>query len=104
MKKSARVSLTLVAAVACAARAQGPDPCAAGTFSANACHSAIKSHGYWSGCTWVPQQYQKYPYYYNFFRAYASTGGLVAAAPEDTCRGLLHGGFGAIGARRHAGS
>jgi hypothetical protein len=109
MKKSARATLTIVAAVGCAVlRAQqASDPCSAANFNRKACKAAVKRNGYWSGCAWVPKQYQKYPYYYGFYRAYASGGGVVNAGPLETCRGLLHGGFGRTGAAasaRHAGS
>jgi hypothetical protein len=112
MKKSARVTLTIVAAVGFAARAeQAPNPCESANFNGKACQAAVKSHGYCSGGAWVPQQYQKYPYYYGRYQAYSSAGGIVAAAPVETCRPprhLLgsHGGFGATGTGRggHAGS
>jgi hypothetical protein len=102
MKKSARVTLTVVAAVGCAARAQqAPNPCLPANFNQNACQSALKSHGYCSGSAWVPQQYRKYPYYYGIYQAYTSAGGVATPAAVETCRrpGFLHrGGFGATGA------
>ena len=63
----------------------------------------MKSHGYCSGGAWVAQQYQKYPYYYDFYHAFESAGGIVTPASVETCqrpRSLFarRGGFGATGA------
>ncbi|HYW47077.1 MAG TPA: hypothetical protein VE959_29695 [Bryobacteraceae bacterium] len=110
MKKSARVTLTVVAAVGWAARAQqAPNPCEPANFNGKACQAAVKNHGYCSGGAWVPQQYQKYPYYYGLYQAYASAAGVVTAAPVEACRRPSrlfgrHGGFGAIGAAVHGHS
>ncbi|MGO9260472.1 MAG: hypothetical protein ACLQU1_29820 [Bryobacteraceae bacterium] len=108
MTKSARVTLTVVAAVGCAARAQqAPNPCGPANFNQQACQAAVKSRGYCSGGAWVTQQYQKYPYYYDLYQAYASAGGMVAAAPVETCWRpgfLARHGFGAIGAAVHSSS
>ena len=112
MKKSARVTLTVVAAVGCAARAQqAPNPCEPANFNEKACQVAVKGHGYCSGGAWVPQHYQKYPYYYRFSQAYAAAGGIVTSAPVETCRRAGHllgrrGGFGktGTGVAGHAGS
>jgi hypothetical protein len=107
MKKSARVTLTVVAAVGWAARAQqAPNPCEPANFNEKACQGAVKSHGYCSDGAWVPQTYQKYPYYYDIYQAYTAAGGIVTAAPVETCRraghaSWGHGGFGAIGAAIH---
>jgi hypothetical protein len=47
MKKSARVTLTVVAAVGCAARAQqAPNPCEPANFNEKACQVAVKGHVY----------------------------------------------------------
>ena len=104
MTKSARVTLTVVAAVGCAARAQqAPNPCGPANFNQQACQAAVKSRGYCSGGAWVTQQYQKYPYYYDLYQAYASAGGRVTAAPVERCghrSGMTHG-FGATGAAAH---
>ena len=109
LKKSARVTLTVVAAVGWAARAQqAPNPCEPANFNEKACQAAVKSHGYCSGGAWVQQPYQKYPYYYDLYQVYASAGGIVNAAPVETCQRPRHsgghGGFGAIGAAFHGGS
>jgi hypothetical protein len=94
----------------CAARAQqAPNPCDAATFNGKACQAAVKRQGYCGGGVWTPQQFQKYPYYYDLYQTYTSAGGLVTPAPVETCKRpayfpFLHGGFGAIGASHsHAG-
>jgi hypothetical protein len=107
MTKSARVTLTVVAAVGCAARGglwaqQPPNPCGPANFNQKACQAAVKNQGYCSSGAWVAQQYQPYPYYYDLYRAYASAGGTVTAAARENCRrGVRHGGFGATGAAVH---
>jgi hypothetical protein len=107
MKKSASVTLTVLAAVGSARAQQAPNPCQPGTFNATACRVAVKNRGYCSGGAWQPQQFQKYPYYYDHYRAYSSAGGIVAAAQVETCRLPGHpvvsrGGFGAIGVAAHS--
>jgi hypothetical protein len=107
MKKSAQVTLTVLAAVGAARAQQAANPCGPSSFNPAACQAAVKFHGYCDGATWVPQQYQKYPYYYGLYRAYASAGGIVDAPLPSSCRfPIRHGGFGAHGAAfsRHAGS
>jgi hypothetical protein len=106
MKKSAQVTLTVLAAVGAARAQQAPNPCGPNSFNPAACQAAVKLHGYCDGATWVPQQFQKYPYYAGLNQAYTAAGGVVTAAPALTCRVPRRGGFGAIGAaiHRHAGS
>lgn len=100
MKKSAQVTLTVLAAVAGARAQQASNPCSPGSFNQKACHIAVRQQGYCDIATWVPQQYQKYPYYYGLYQAYTVGGGVVTAAPASTCRypKSVHGGFGAIAA------
>jgi hypothetical protein len=98
MKKSSGVTLTLLAGVGCALHAQQlSNPCAPASFNASACRAAVKSRAYCDGGTWVPQQYQAYPYYYNLYQAYSSAGGAVFPAPASTCA-VRRSGFGAHGA------
>ena len=105
MKKSAHVTLTIVAAVAGAARAQqAPNPCEPSTFNESACRTAVKDHGYCSAGFWVPHTFQKYPYYYDLYRLYGSAGGVITSAQVETCTRPRHGGFGAIGAAMHSHS
>ncbi len=106
MKKSASVSLTVVAAFGIAAQAQPRvDPCGAANFNEQACQAAVQNRGYCSNGQWVKLKYHNaYPYYYNAHQAYVTNGGVVSAAVVGTCgppsgsHGVGRGGFGAIGA------
>jgi len=95
MKKSARITLTLVAAMGMAACSRGRrDPCEAATFNEQACNEAVRNRGYYSDGQWVPMHYsQPYPYYYDTYRRYTSSGGSVT-----------RGGFGATGAAHASGA
>jgi len=110
VKRSASVSLTVVAAVSLAARGQPPlDPCAAANFNEQACQAAIQNRGYcWNG-RWVRLKYHyPFPYYYDAYREYLANGGVVNAAIVGSCgpqphllfgfHSAAHGGFGATGA------
>jgi len=113
-KRSAGVTLTVVAAMGFAARAQQrPNPCDALTFNEQACQDAVQKRGYcWNG-KWVSMTYHyPFPYYYDAYQEYLTQGGLATpAAVGGACRhGLfagLHGvsraGFGASGAGHSAG-
>ena len=116
VKKSARVVLTVAAAMSMAARGQlAPDPCDAGTFNVKACKVAVKHMGYCDGASFVPMTYsQPYPNYYDSYQAYLGNGGLATAAAAGNCRyprsglfggahGYSRGGFGAIGSGHHHG-
>ncbi len=104
MTRSARVTLTVVAAVSCARAQQAPNPCGPASFNQKACQTAVKRNGYCSGGAWVTQQYQQYPYYYDLYRAYAGAGGAVSPAAAERCGRGGHGWFGGFGAhgRAHA--
>jgi len=115
VKKSARVVLTVAAAMSMAARRQpAPDPCGAGTFNIKACKVAVKHMGYCDGSAFVPMTYsERYPYYYDSYQAYLANGGAVTAAAVGNCErphsgffGLYRvrrGGFGSTGAGHHRG-
>jgi len=117
MKKSARVTLTVVAAMGMAACNRDPDPCRAQTYNDQACQDAVRNHGfYWHG-TWHPMDYGSgYPYYYNSYRNYTLGGGSVttysegsyarpsgAAGSAESGTGVVRGGFGSTGAGAGAG-
>jgi hypothetical protein len=105
MKKSARVTLTVLAAMACGYSQQAGDPCDPGSFNPQACNTAVRSHGFCDGSAWVAQQYEKYPYYYGRYQAYLAGGGVVTPASPGSCRGpVARGGFGAFGFLHHTGS
>ena len=116
VKKSAKVVLTVAAAMSMAARGQlAPDPCDAGTFNTKACKVAVKHMGYCDGASFVPMTYpQRYPYYYDSYQAYLANGGLATAAEAGNClrpysgffgvHGFSRGGFGSTGSGHHGGS
>lgn len=117
-KKSARVVLTVAAAMSMAARGQlAPDPCDAGTFNVKACKVAVQHQGYCDGSNFVPMTYsQPYPNYYDSYQAYLSNGGVAMAAEAGNCwhrgifggahgssHGITRGGFGGTGSGHHHG-
>ena len=113
LKRSRRIIFTAAAALGMAAHAQDRvNPCEPGAFNGRVCQAAIRHGGFCSGGSWVPMTYdQRYPYYYDRYVGYLTSGGTVIAAPEEKCQrpayGLFgshrRGGFGAIGAGRPAG-
>jgi len=102
VKKSARVVLTVAAAMSMAARGQlAPDPCDAGTFNIKACKVAVKHSGYCDGSSFVPMTYsERYPYYYDSYQAYLANGGVATAVEAGNCQHPHGGLFGLYGARR----
>ncbi len=114
VKRSARVILTVAAAVSVARGQQSLGPCEATAFSAKVCKTAIHHKGYCAGGNWVPMTYaQAYPYYYDSYQTYMAGGGQVTAAAVENCsrphggffsgHGATRRGFGAIGGGRPAG-
>jgi hypothetical protein len=111
MKKSASVTVTLLAAAGMAARAQSrPEPCSAATFNEQACEAAVQNRGYcWNG-RWIRLKYHDaFPYYFDAYQEYVAAGGAVSPMTVGSCGpphgmfGFLHaggarGGFGATGA------
>jgi len=121
MKKSAGVTLTVVASVGLASCGRRIDPCEPGTFNDLACQQAVSSGGYYWGGSWYPMTYSHpYPYYYDSFRGYVSRGGIVRPAPtgryshpsagkqfgssSSPSHGVERGGFGAIGSGHGTGA
>jgi hypothetical protein len=114
MKKSTKVTLTVVAAIGLASCGRSrPDPCEQGSFSELACQDAVRGGGYYYGGSWYPMVYRyPYPYYYDHYRTHVSSGGRVLSAPAgsyarpggaSSSPGVSHGGFGSIGAGHGAG-
>lgn len=103
MKKPQRITLTLVAAaamVACSRR--GPDPCQPAAFNEQACQDAVHAGGYYWQGSWFPLTYSHpYPYYYDSYHRYVSTGGTVVAQPGQSygrpAGSVERGGFGSSG-------
>jgi len=106
MKKSAKVTLTVVATVGLASCGRGRrDPCEAAYFDEVACQEAVASGGYYWGGSWYPMVYHyPYPYYYDSYRTYVSRGGRVYGAPAGSysrpagSAAVERGGFGSTGA------
>jgi hypothetical protein len=108
MKKSAQVTLTVVATLGMAAcNRQRQDPCESASFSEQACQDAVQHHGYYWHGGWVPMTYSyPYPYYYDSYRSFASRGGAVRPAPSGSYSAspsVTRGGFGSIGAGHSVG-
>src|SRR5689334_10177061 len=98
MKKSSQVTLTIVATLGLAGCTRR-DPCAAATFNDEACRQAVDHGGYYWGGSWYPMHYgYPYPYYYDNYRRYASSGGSVTTYPTGaysrSASGVERGGFG----------
>jgi len=83
MKRSSKVTLTVVAAVGlagCGRRRM--DPCEPAYFDERACQDAVAFGGYYWQGTWFPMVYSNpYPYYYDSYHTYVSRGGRVHTAP-----------------------
>jgi len=114
MKKSTKVTLTVVAVVGLASCGRSRrDPCEGQYFNELACQQAITDGGYYWGGTWVPMHYTyPYPYYYDSYRSYTRSGGRVYSAPSgsyarpsgSTSTGVTRGGFGSTGSGHSSGS
>ncbi len=107
MRRSASVTLTLVAALGAARAQQAGDPCDAATFNAKVCKAAVHSGGYCGQGARTKVTYSHpYPYYYDFYQNYISQGGVVSASSAVICSHgswVTRGGFGATGSG-HGGS
>ncbi len=115
MKKSTKVTLTVVAAVGLASCGRSRrDPCDRESFNEMACQDAVRSGGYYYGGSWYPMMYRyPYPYYYDSYRTHVSSGGRVYGAPagsyarpsgSTSSPGVTRGGFGSTGAGHSSGS
>ena len=108
MKKSAKVTLTVVAVVGLASCGRRhPDPCEAATFSEQACQEAVQKGGYYYNGSWFPMMYHyPYPYYYDSYRGYVSGGGVVRSDPAASYShsGVERGGVGTTGAGHASGA
>jgi hypothetical protein len=115
MKRSSRVTLTVVAAMGLAACSRRYDPCEARYFDATACADAVRGGGYYWRGSWYPMTYHyPYPYYYDGYRRHVSRGGSVVAAPSGSygrpgmsapsSGGTVRGGFGSTGSGHSTGA
>ncbi len=121
MKKSAKVTLTVVAVVGLASCGRRRlDPCQPASFSQQACQEAIDRGGYYWQGSWFPMTYSyPYPYYFDSYRGYVSRGGRMTTAPSgaythptagrpsssssSSSSGVERGGFGSTGSGHGAG-
>ncbi len=103
MRRSVRITFTALTAAALAACGRrAPDPCAAATFSQQACQDAVHGGGYYWNGRWYPMMYRNpYPFYYDAYRSYQAGGGTSSAVPASAygqpAGGVERGGFGATG-------
>jgi hypothetical protein len=104
MKKSAKVTLTVVATIGLASCGRGRrDPCEPAYFNELACQEAVSRGGYYWGGSWYPMTYSyPYPYYYDSYHTYVVRGGSVSAAPVGSYSApsgssVQRGGFGSTG-------
>src|SRR5512133_342420 len=105
MKKSAKITLTVVAAVGMAAcQRSRRDPCDSASFDAGVCQDAVRNGGYHYHGTWIPMVYSHpYPYYYDSHSQYVSRGGAMRPAESGAYArpggsgSVTRGGFGATG-------
>lgn len=105
MKRSASVTLTLVATLATVRAQQGADPCAAATFNPKVCQAAVRGGGYCSLGSRTNMSYpQSYPYYYDLYAEFMAHGGAVSPSSALKCPRSAHGGFGSTAASHTAGS
>ena len=113
MKKSTKVTLTVVAVAGIASCGRSRrDPCERAYFNDYACQEAVRSGGYYWGGSWIPMVYSyPYPYYYDHYRTYVGSGGRVYAAPSGSygrpsgaTSGVTRGGFGSTGSGHASGS
>ena len=101
MKRSSKVTLTVVAVMGLAACSRRRDPCEAQYFDEFACQEAVRAGGYHWGGTWYPMTYHyPYPYYYDSYRSHVSKGGKVfGARPGSYSKPTVRSGFGSSGSR-----
>lgn len=109
MKRSTKVTLTVVAAMGLAGCTRHYDPCEASYFDAAACNDAVIGGRYWWHGSWYPMRYRyAYPYYYDSYQRHVASGGRVYGAPAGTYARPANPGpgkqFGTGGASRSSGS
>jgi hypothetical protein len=109
MKRSSKVTLTVLAGLTLAGCGRRYDPCDAETFNAAACRDAIRQGGYYYGGHWHAMSYMHpYPYYYDAYNRHVARGGAVHSAPHSSyarpsSSSTTRGGFGATGSGHSSG-
>ena len=108
MKKSAQVTLTILAAAVMAGCGRHYDPCDAASFNEPACQDAIRQGGYYYNGRWYSTRYgHPYPYYYDSYHTYVSHGGSshsYGSYSHPSSAGVSRGGFGSTGSHGASGS
>jgi uncharacterized protein YgiB involved in biofilm formation len=111
MKRSSKVTLTVVAVMGLAGCGRHYDPCDAQYFNAAACTDAIAGGGYFWHGTWYPMRYRyAYPFYFDAYQHHVSNGGKVFGTAAGTysrpaaSSTVTRGGFGAIGSGHSSGA
>jgi hypothetical protein len=109
MKRSSKVTLTVVAVMGLASCSRRRDPCEASYFDATACQDAVGNGGYYWGGSWYPMTYSHpYPYYYDSYRTHVQRGGKVFGTPSGAYArpsgAPARGGFGETGGGHSSGS
>jgi hypothetical protein len=112
MKRSSKVTLTVVAVMGLASCSRRRDPCEASYFDSTACADAIRGGGYYWRGTWYPMVYRNpYPYYYDGYQRHVQSGGKVfgsggayARPSSSSPGGTVRGGFGSTGSGHSSGA
>src|SRR6187402_184759 len=101
MKRSSKVTLTVVAMMGMAACSRRRDPCESQYFNDLACQEAVRSGGYYWGGSWHPMTYHyPYPYYYDSYRSHVAKGGKVFGSSSGSyAKPTARSGFGSTGSR-----
>jgi hypothetical protein len=106
MKRSSKVTLTVVAMMGLAACSRRRDPCESQYFNELACQEAVRSGGYYWGGSWYPMTYHyPYPYYYDSYRSHVAKGGKVFGSSSNSyAKPTVRSGFGSTGSSHSMGS
>jgi hypothetical protein len=111
MKKSSKVTLTILATVALAGCGRRYDPCDSRYFNDLACQDAVRQGGYYYHDVWYRSTYDRpYTYYYNSYHSYIATGGHSSShsyssySHSSSSSSVSRGGFGSTGSHGSSGS
>ena len=111
MKKSSKVTLTILASVALAGCGRRYDPCDARSVEPLACQDAVRQGGYYYNNIWYRTTYNRpYTYYYNSYQTHIMTGGrsyshgYSSYSHSSSSSSVSRGGFGSTGSHGSSGS
>ena len=113
MKRSSKVTLTVVAMMGLAACSRRRDPCESQYFNELACQEAVRGGGYYYHDVWYRTSYgYPYSYYYNSYHTHVLMGHSSHSVPyssythssssSSSSGSVSRGGFGSTGS--HASS